>query len=129
MLIMFTKVVTDVINAIECNVMFLMTLGDKFLIIVGSILISVYQMSFNFVERIAVGPSVDVSSSIKLERKEMREKLEAATDIFNHHNTVVHLHCNVDIVYLIRNRNQFTQTLIPIVLYSSVVHLNGILSG
>ena len=67
-----------------------MTLGDKFLIIVGSILISVYQMSFNFVERIAVGPSVDVSSSIKLERKEMREKLEAATDIFNHHNTVVH---------------------------------------
>ena len=65
-----------------------MTLGDKFLIIVGSILISVYQMSFNFVERIAVGPSVDVSSSIKLER-EKRENGGCHGHI-QQYSTVVH---------------------------------------
>ena len=59
-------------------------------------------------------PSVNASNSIKPDREgEEREKLEAATDIFNHHITLVQCNVIVNIIYLITNYNQFYSNLHP----------------
>ena len=87
-----------------------MILGEKFLTIVHFTLPTAFLTTSGLVERIAEGLSVDAWSSTKLE-KERREKLEATTEISNHHNTVVHCLVIVDIIILSRIKRQFNSIL------------------
>ena len=71
-----TSQVTDDTSAFKCSVTPLMILGGKFLTIVDFILPTAFLTTFKHAESIAVEPSVDVSSSINLDRHGGREERE-----------------------------------------------------